>query len=81
MHLTNTKESKMNFETGKTYTARSIGDNDCVISITVLRRTAKTIYVAGNALTKKSLRVWNYNGVEQVAPWGKFSMSPVISAN
>jgi len=46
-----------------------------------LRRTAKTIYVAGNALTKKSLRVWNYNGVEQVAPWGKFSMSPVISAN
>jgi hypothetical protein len=71
----------MKFQTGKTYTTRSIGDADMVISVTVLRRTAKTIYVKGDALTKEALRVWVFNGVEQVAPWGKYSMSPVISAN
>lgn len=70
----------MKFQTGKTYTTRSIVDSDTTISITVLRRTAKTIYVKGDALTKQALRVWNYNGVEQVAPWGKYSMSPVVSA-
>jgi hypothetical protein len=71
----------MKFQTGKTYTTRSIGDADMVISVTVLRRTEKTIYVKGDALTKEALRVWVFNGVEQVAPWGKYSMSPVISAN
>jgi hypothetical protein len=71
----------MEFQAGKTYTTRSIGDADMVISVTVLRRTAKTIYVKGDALTKEALRVWVFNGVEQVAPWGKYSMSPVISAN
>ena len=71
----------MNFETGKTYTTRSIVNSDTTISVTVLRRTAKTIYVKGDALTNGTLRVWEYNGIEQVAPWGKYSMSPVISAN
>lgn len=71
----------MNFESGKTYTTRSIGDSDMVISVTVLRRTAKTIYVKGDALTNAALRVWMFDGVEHVSPWGKYSMSPVISAN
>jgi hypothetical protein len=71
----------MNFQTGKTYTTRSIVNSDTTISVTVLRRTAKTIYVKGDVLTKQALRVWQHNGVEQVAPWGKYSMSPVISAN
>ena len=71
----------MNFQTGKTYTTRSIVNSDTTISVTVLRRTTKTIYVKGDALTKQALRVWQHNEVEQVAPWGKYSMSPVISAN
>jgi hypothetical protein len=71
----------MEFQAGKTYTTRSIVNNDTIISVTVLRRTAKTIYVKGDALTKEALRVWVFNGVERVSPWGKYSMSPVISAN
>ena len=80
MYLTNTKENKMQFETGKTYNTRSICDHNCIVSIKVLRRTAKTIYVEGDQLTKSALRVFNYNGIEQVSPWGKFSMLPIISA-
>ena len=31
------------FETGKTYTTRSICDQNCIFSITVISRTASTI--------------------------------------
>ena len=70
----------MKFEAGKTYTTRSIGDSNMVIAIKVLRRTAKTIWVEGDSLTKPSLRVFEWKGVEQVRPWGNYSMAPVVSA-
>lgn len=31
------------FAAGKTYTTRSICDHDCVISVTIEKRTAKTV--------------------------------------
>jgi len=31
------------FEEGKTYQTRSIGDNNCIFEITVIKRTAKTV--------------------------------------
>ena len=65
------------FEAGKTYWTRSICDHDCIIEITVERRTAKTIVTTGG----KRLRISHYNGVEQVAPHGRYSMCAIIGAD
>ena len=64
------------FQAGKTYTARSVCDHDCVIRVTVASRTAKTIKTAAG----KTLRVGVYQGVEFVKPWGTYSMAPIVSA-
>ncbi|MFG6535680.1 hypothetical protein ACGYK5_17785 [Sulfitobacter sp. 1A16787] len=66
------------FEAGKTYTTRSVGDHNCIISVTVVRRTAKTIITDEG----KRLRVspgWR-GEAETVKPWGTYSMCPVVSA-
>ena len=65
------------FQVGKTYKTRSIVDADHVITLTVAGRTAKTIKTAEG----KSLRVSEVDGVEQVRPWGAYSMAPVIRAS
>lgn len=67
------------FQIGKTYTTRSICDYECIISITVLARTAKTIKanVRGEL---KTLRIAEYEGREMVKPWGSYSMAPAIKA-
>lgn len=66
------------FEAGKTYSTRSACDYDCIISITVEKRTAKTITTSEG----KRLRVklCPFSGNETVKPWGSYSMCPVISA-
>jgi hypothetical protein len=67
-----------NFEIGKTYSTRSIGDHNCIISITVSSRTEKTIKVENGT---KTLRVRvNSSGNEVVKPWGTYSMSPTIES-
>jgi hypothetical protein len=67
------------FKVGQTYTTRSIGDANMVISMSVISRTAKTIKAdAGDGI--KSLRVAEYQGAECVKPWGSYSMAPVIRA-
>ncbi len=69
-------ENLIGFEVGKTYTTRSACDYNCIISITVLRRTAKTI-----TTEDKTFRVsTGYDGFETVKPWGRGSMMPIISA-
>lgn len=67
------------FEPGMTYKTRSICDHSCIIAITILARTEKTIKasVDGEA---KTLRVANLDGVEAVKPWGSYSMAPTIRA-
>ena len=65
------------FESGKTYQGRSICDSNCIIRVSVARRTAKTIVTTAG----KRLRVKEWYGVEQVSPWGTYSMSPVVSAD
>ena len=64
------------FETGKTYTGRSVCDHDCIIRVTVARRTAKTIVTDAG----KSLRIGTYDGAEFVKPWGSYSMAPIVTA-
>ena len=47
-----------------------------MISVTVAKRTAKTITTAAG----KTLRIAEYQGREFVKPWGSYSMAPVVSA-
>lgn len=64
------------FKPGKTYSTRSVCDHDCIISVTVAKRTAKTITTDAG----KTFRVSEYNGAEFVKPWGSYSMAPIVDA-
>ena len=65
------------FETGKTYYTRSVADYDTIVRVTVVKRTDKTIVTAGGDRLK--IKVWA--DVEQVKPWGSYSMAPIVSAD
>lgn len=65
------------FQVGKTYATRSACDHECVILVAVAKRTAKTITTAAG----KVLRISEYQGVEQVKPWGTYSMAPIVGAD
>jgi hypothetical protein len=73
--------STSTFQVGKTYTARSLCDYDCVFAWTVIARTAKQITLEDRhgRVSKRGIRT--YDGVEVCSPQGRFSMSPSISAN
>lgn len=67
----------MQFEAGKTYSTRSVCDRNCVFSITVTKRTAKTIATTDG----KTFRIAvNDRGEETIKPMGSYSMAPIISA-
>ena len=71
------------FETGKTYTTRSIGDHNCIIAVTVFKRTARTITTRNPLGTdNKTFRIGSYtiDGAEFIKPWGSYSMAPIITA-
>jgi hypothetical protein len=65
------------FETGKTYYTRSVADYDTIVRVTVAKRTDKTIVTAAGDRLK--IKIWD--GVEQVKPWGSFSMAPIVGAD
>lgn len=65
------------FETGKTYYTRSIVDADTFIRVTVAKRTDKTIVTS----TGDRLRINVWQDVEQVKPWGSYSMAPIVGAD
>lgn len=76
--MTNTTHTDTpRFEVGKTYSTRSICDRNCIFSITVAKRTAKTITTDEGKILRISTA---YNGIEAVAPFGRYSMSPTIFA-
>jgi len=64
------------FQSGKTYTGRSVCDYDCMFSITVKARTAKTIKTSDG----KTFRIGMHDGCEFVRPMGNYSMAPIIRA-
>ena len=65
------------FQTGKTYYTRSVADYDTIVRVTVAKRTDKTIVTAAG----DRLRINVWNDVEQVKPWGSFSMAPIVGAD
>jgi hypothetical protein len=77
----NTRHLTMNnvkqFEVGKSYATRSIVNSDHWVRITVAKRTAKFLTTTEG----KRLGISIYNGVEQVKPWGSYSMCPIVGAD
>lgn len=71
------ENAKATFEAGKTYWTRSVCDSECVITITVAKRTAKFLTTTEG----KRLGISSWDGVERVKPWGTYSMSPTIPAD
>jgi hypothetical protein len=69
------------FEIGKTYKTRSICDHSCIITVKVLKRTAKTIVALVDDREEKRLRIKEYENEELVNPWGVYSMSPIVRAS
>lgn len=68
------------FQPGQTYYDRSACDHECIFSMHVVGRTAKTIRatIHGKA---KSLRINVWDGVEQVKPFGSYSMCSIMRAD
>jgi hypothetical protein len=68
------------FEAGISYFCRSACDSDCVWHFTIIRRTASSVWVLVDGKEcRRGVRVWN--GVEKFEPFGRYSMSPVVSAD
>jgi len=67
------------FETGATYYARSVCDNDCIFRMTVIKRTPKTLLVDVENFGQKRLKLKELHGAEMVEPLGSFSMSPIMT--
>ena len=66
------------FIKGQSYTGRSVCDSECIIHVSVAKRTEKTITTG----TGKVLRVKvGIDGAEYVKPWGSYSMAPIVRAD
>jgi hypothetical protein len=74
-------ENVVAFQVGQTYECRSLGDYDCIWRFRVVKRTAQFITIRERDTGEQrrcKVRVWD--GVEQVDPLGRYSLSPILSA-
>lgn len=69
------------FEIGKTYTARSICDYDCVFAWTVVSRTAKRMVLEDKRGETRTVGIKVWGDCETAKPLGTYSMCPVINAD
>ena len=68
------------FEVGVSYFCRSACDSNCIWHFKVLRRTASSVWVLVDGKEcRRGVRIWS--GVEKFEPFGRYSMSPVVSAD
>ena len=71
------------FETGKTYSMRSICDHDCVWTYSVTARTSKTITYSVYEKVQffRIIKAASeYRNAETVYPLGQYSMAPALTA-
>lgn len=72
------------FEIGKTYSTRSICNQNCIWSFTVIKRTPQTITAIDSDDNEKTYRICKkiseYRKAESFKPFGDYSMAPTISA-
>jgi hypothetical protein len=73
-------ETIIKFEEGKTYATPAPGDSEMMVTVTVEKRTAKRLTFMYHGKSK-TVGISIYKGVEQINPWGRSSMCPVIGAN
>ena len=71
-----TTDNTKRFEVGKTYSTRSVCDHNCVISVTIASRTARTVTTTEG----KTFRPYVYDNAESIKPWGSYSMAPIVRA-
>lgn len=74
------------FEVGKSYSARSICDHECIWTLTVISRTAQSIIaLLDNETEPRRMRInkkfSEWRNAESVLPLGNYSMAPIISAD
>ena len=67
------------FEVGKSYYYRFACDSDTVVTVTVIKRTAKTITFKEDDGEVKTRRIYIYGNCENVS-LGRYSMAPILSA-
>ena len=80
----NLEPDRSAFVAGRTNTARSIGDSDCVFRFTVSARSARFITLEPDGVhNRRAHRVGIVirDGVECAYPLGRYSMAPVIRAD
>lgn len=72
----------MRFQVGKTYFTRSLCDHECIFSFEIVSRTEKTVTIKwyGDYVTRRKIRIGS-DGVERIDPHGRYSMSPILSAD
>ena len=68
------------FQVGQAYSGRFIGDADSIFKVKVLARTAKTVTVIGPKGVKQHRISRDFDGAEQIFPFGKYSMAPACRA-
>jgi hypothetical protein len=79
---TATAAAVVKFEIGVSYFCRSACNYDCIWHFRIVRRTGKSVWIVDDETGKevrKGVRVWD--GVEKFEPFGRYSMSPVASAD
>ena len=78
MNNTHTTATPATFAVGATYSARSACDHNAVWTFTVAKRTAKFITFTDGK--RVGVKVDRWDGHECAAPFGSYSMAPVIRA-
>ena len=74
------KPEPVRFEVGVSYFCRSACDSNCIWHFRIIRRTASSVWVeVDGKQCRRGVRVWS--GVEKFEPFGRYSMSPVVSAD
>lgn len=71
------------FEVGKTYSARSISDHDCVFSFEVVSRTEKSVKIkdlCDGSIIMRRIQNWRPE-CENISPYGSYSMAPTLYAS
>lgn len=72
--------SPKQFEVGKTYATRSIGDHNAIFSFVILARTAHTVSVeVDGKIVRRGFSIWE--GLEQFKPFGSYSMCVIVGAD
>lgn len=73
------------FKVGKSYSMRSVCDNDCIWTYKVVKRTACTVILKDEYGKKMTCRInrklTEFSKAECVLPLGSFSMNPILRAN